>query len=169
MRRVVGGVLALLPVLGLALWLARRAPESMPSRGGAGTALLSHLVPGESVPERAAAVPSPSVSSVPGQDEVEACGGRWIKLAKDGSLDRAALERSAQLPQARARLLDELRADPRELAQAAAVWLGMVHAQAARAADPEPACENPDCVQARYEATGQPGPRCARAPGQHDA
>lgn len=62
----------------------------------------------------------------PGADEIEVCAGAWVKVMADGALDQADLDRATRLPQARARIVAAMRADPSDLAQAAALWLTMM-------------------------------------------
>ena len=59
-------------------------------------------------------------------DEIELCGGLWVKTKPDGNIDEDDFSLVVRLPEARARLLDELRADPSEFARAATIRLGLV-------------------------------------------
>ena len=63
-------------------------------------------------------------------DEIQVCGGGWVRVQADGALDEADLERATRLPEARARIVAALRADTSDLAQATALWLAMMAAGA---------------------------------------
>lgn len=69
-----------------------------------------------------------------GSDEIELCGGLWVKLKDDGNVDEDDLRRVVRLPEARAQLIAALGADTGEFARAAAVWLGLVGSDADRVA-----------------------------------
>ena len=87
------------------------------------------------VAEATAPVPTESPEATPhGSDEVELCGGLWVKLKDDGNVDDDDLRRVVRLPEARAQLIAALRADASELARAAAVWLGLMGSEADRLA-----------------------------------
>jgi hypothetical protein len=80
---------------------------------------------------RAEAVASAAASPVanaaaPGEGDIELCGGAWVKANADGSFDRTDFDRTARAPEVRARIVAALRADPSELAQAAAAWFATV-------------------------------------------
>lgn len=66
--------------------------------------------------------------------EVQMCGGRWVRTNADGSPVESLETTSPQFPQARQRLADMLRADHRDAAQAAAIWVAMLDAQRRRTA-----------------------------------
>lgn len=77
--------------------------------------------------QTAAVLPAaPPASAAHGAGEIELCGGMWVKTGPDGSIDEDDFNRVADLPAARARLLDALRADPGEFARAATIRLGLV-------------------------------------------
>jgi hypothetical protein len=61
-----------------------------------------------------------------GEGDIELCGGAWVKANADGSFDRTDFDRTARAPEVRARIVAALRADPSELAQAAAEWFATV-------------------------------------------
>ena len=82
-------------------------------------------------PTEMSALSVPASSGLPtpaahGSDEIELCGGVWVKAAPDGSVDAEDLARVTRLPELRARLIDSLRADSSEFAQAASVLLGLI-------------------------------------------
>jgi len=81
-----------------------------------------------------ATAPEPPATASHGSDEVELCGGLWVKLKDDGSVDDDDLRRTVRLPEARARVIEALRADSSELARAAAVWLSLSGSDADRLA-----------------------------------
>ena len=55
----------------------------------------------------------PSATALHGSDEVELCGGLWVKTTPDGSIDDEDFKRVVRLPEARASMLDSLRTDSR--------------------------------------------------------
>lgn len=71
-----------------------------------------------------------SAAGLRGVDEIQICGGAWVKTQSDGSLDDADIERATRLPQARLRVVAGLKSDKSELAQAAALMLEMATAGA---------------------------------------
>lgn len=140
---VAAGVLLLLLLLPL-LWFAgpvgddREASDLKPVALSPWPtdAVLQPPLPA-SAPAAALNPPSPSDERAPGVDEIQLCGGAWVKVQADGALDQADLERATHLPQARARISAALRADTSDLAQATALWLAMLAggADAPRARD----------------------------------
>jgi hypothetical protein len=68
-----------------------------------------------------------------GVDEVQVCGGAWVRAQPDGSIDRAEFERAAQLPQWRERILATLQSSAGELARASFVLLATPDADRADA------------------------------------
>ena len=79
---------------------------------------------------------APAVSAQASNEtgDVQMCGGHWLRTNADGSPIEYPDLRSPQFPQARKRLADLLRADQREVAQAAAIWVAMIDADRRRAA-----------------------------------
>ena len=69
-------------------------------------------------------------ASLHGADEIQICGGGWVKTQADGSLDQADIERATRLPEARLRVVAKLKSDNSDLAQAAALMLEMTAAGA---------------------------------------
>ena len=61
-----------------------------------------------------------------GPDEVQVCGGAWIKFESDGSFDQAEFERATQLPRARAAILAKLNAEPDEMTRLAGVLMAAI-------------------------------------------
>lgn len=89
----------------------------------------------------AAVGPAPTVRALPATapasaetGEMQMCGGRWVRTDADGSPIESQEVKSPQFPQARQRLADILRADHRDVAQAAAIWVAMLDADRRRAA-----------------------------------
>ena len=82
-----------------------------------------------------------------GSDEIELCGGLWVKAKPDGSVDDVDLARVTHLPEARARLIDDLRADTSEFARAAAVLLALAGSDYTRLAtgDAAVSCSGAEC------------------------
>jgi len=133
--------------------------------------IRSGRVRGEAVPPVAAAPASPaaptelSAASVPasseasttaahGSDEIELCGGVWVKAAPDGSVDAEDLARVTRWPELRARLVDRLRADSSEFARAASVLLGLIGTDDTPVAtgDSASACAGVECETSRRAA-----------------
>lgn len=113
--------------LAVALWVYRAqrpltepAPPAQAAGAAAPAPAASSGVDGAALP-----VPATEPATAHAGDEVELCGGVWVKLKPDGAIDEDDLQRVARLPEARTRLIDELRADPSEFARAAAIWLGL--------------------------------------------
>ena len=88
-----------------------------------------------------ARAPRPIAIEARGPDEVQVCGGAWVRARPDGSLDSREVMRAAAPPAARERVLAALRNDPGELAHAAALLL--------TAREPAPPCETAECAAAR--------------------
>ena len=94
-------------------------PAPAPARAASAASLHAAAV----APVLPAALP---VSAAHRADQIELCGGIWVKTGPDGRIDEDDFNRVADLPGARARLLDALRADPGEFARAATIRLGLV-------------------------------------------
>lgn len=67
--------------------------------------------------------PTRSPPADPHADEVQVCGGAWLRTKPDGSVDEDDLTRATDAPDARQRVVAALRAQPSELAHAAALLL----------------------------------------------
>ncbi len=86
-------------------------------------------------------------------DEIELCGGLWVKTKPDGNIDEDDFKRVARLPEARARMLDELRADTGEFARAAAIQLALQGSEPAPLPEGVTTCEPAQCeAQRQYAA-----------------
>ena len=119
-------------------------PESRGSRasvplGGAAAATASERAP-----------PQPPATPVLARDldEVQVCGGAWVKRLPDGAPDSADIERATGQPEARGLVIAALRADSRELAQATALWMDMLGdstPQRLIALAPSNGCTDPAC------------------------
>ena len=70
--------------------------------------------------------------SVHGDDEIELCGGLWVKATPEGLADEDDLRRVTRLPELRGRLIDELGSGSSEFARAAAIWLRLAEGATAR-------------------------------------
>lgn len=81
------------------------------------------------------AVAEPSADTVTpegparGADEIQVCGGAWVKANPDGSFDQTEFERATQLPAMRARVLTNMQASGSEFARASALLLEMLHTE----------------------------------------
>jgi hypothetical protein len=86
-------------------------------------------------------------------DEIELCGGLWVKTKPDGNIDEDDFKRVVRLPEARARMLDELRADTGEFARAAALRLAPIGSEPPSLPDGATRCEPAQCeAQRKYAA-----------------
>ncbi|HEY8708851.1 MAG TPA: hypothetical protein VIM34_12725 [Burkholderiaceae bacterium] len=93
------------------------------------TATRSHDGAGVSIApkeqEASVGTSTESQKSAPHADEVQVCGGAWVRTQGDGSIDQGDLIRATNEPDARKRVVAALRAEPSELAHAVALWLEM--------------------------------------------
>ena len=97
---------------------ARPATATRPQDGaGASIAPKAH--------EASVGAPTRSPPVEPHADEVQVCGGAWVKTQGDGSIDQGDLIRATNEPDARKRVVAALRAEPSELAHAVALWFEM--------------------------------------------
>ena len=97
---------------------ARPATAARPQDGaGASIAPKAH--------EASVGAPTRSPPADPHADEVQVCGGAWVKTQGDGSIDQGDLIRATNEPDARKRVVAALRAEPSELAHAVALWFEM--------------------------------------------
>lgn len=94
----------------------------------------------------------PSAAAPHGSDEVELCGGVWVKLKEDGTIDDDDFKRVVRLPEARARMLDALRAESSEFARAAAIRLALIGSEPPPLPDGATTCEPPQCEARRQYA-----------------
>jgi hypothetical protein len=91
-------------------------------------------------------------SQLHGVDEVQMCGGAWVRTTADGSLDQDDFSNATRLPQARARILSTMRSGGGDLGRAAAQLLSMIELedQRSRAMNELPmACEGSECETAQ--------------------
>ena len=147
-RWALAGGGALLLALMLAFWWAgRSAASAAPPPVALAKIPVGHdLAAAVPSPLPRPAAPSPAPSR--GADEVQVCGGAWVRLQPDGTPDLADIERATGLPEARAKVIKALRADPRELAQATALWMTMRGDNAPQrlvALAPASGCTDPAC------------------------
>ncbi len=75
--------------------------------------------------EASVGAPSRSPPAAPHANEVQVCGGAWVRTQADGSIDPDELTRATDGPDARQRVVAALRAQPSELAHAAVLWLAL--------------------------------------------
>jgi hypothetical protein len=130
-------VLASVLLLMAVLWWDTRGVGELPA---AGPEFAAAPVPSIGIPSAgplihtepaAAAIPArQGEKRLPEVDEIEVCGGAWVRVQADGVLDQADLDRATRLPQARARIVAALRAGASDLSQVAALWLTMMSAGA---------------------------------------
>lgn len=125
-RRVIGAVLVLALVLamGTALWLMRRAAAPAPANRGVWAAVLAGATAARgSTPEAAAVAASGRAAAGYGPNEVEICGGIWIKPDAAGEVDEAEVNRLTRVDELRARVRDGLAADGSDFTRAALLRL----------------------------------------------
>lgn len=158
-----GVVAALVVVAGVMGWwcLPGRAPQVPVPRSA--TPSFPWLVataggPASPLPPSASA----PASAVHGPGEVQVCGGAWLTLDADKSVDYAELSRALGADSAGDRLLAALHADPGVRAQGVALYLDYVKgwrlAGAARAS-----CDGDDCAsRPRVEPAVNPADALAR-------
>ena len=130
-----GTLLSLLLALLLwALWPAAGAGDSAPKFASLAVSPLRAMF--------SAVPPQPSVPTAPGSaippgldaersdagEQMQLCGGAWVKVGSDGTLDQADLERAARLPEVRQRILAAMRADASDAARAVSLWVVMLSA-----------------------------------------
>ncbi|MEP6875705.1 MAG: hypothetical protein ABI887_15200 [Burkholderiales bacterium] len=86
-----------------------------------------------------------------GADEIELCGGLWVKTRADGNIDDDDFKRVLRLPEERARMLEALRAESSEFARAAAIRLALIGSEPPPLPEGATTCEPAQCeVQRRY-------------------
>lgn len=116
----------------------------------------AEAVPAASPPDAPVHAPPEStdlpVAAVHGSDEIELCGGQWVKAKPDGSIDDEDFARVVRLPEARARVIDDLRADTSEFARAASIQLTLVGSDPASPA----VAEERDSLARMAATTGDP-------------
>lgn len=120
-----------------ALWWATRRVGDLPADGPESAAAPASSIGASSqgpLPDTqrvASVIPArQGEQRLPEVDEIEVCGGAWVRVQADGVLDQADLDRATRLPQARARIVAAMRVDAGDLSQVAALWLTMMSAGA---------------------------------------
>ena len=124
--------IALLGALVAALWLAFVIVERgghRPDGARPDMAMRPRDDARASIPPKAheasVGAPTSSLPAEPHADEVQVCGGAWVRTQADGSIDPDELTRANDGPDARQRVVAALRAQPSELAHAAVLWLAL--------------------------------------------
>lgn len=130
---VLAGVLLLMALL---WWSTRRAGD-LPAAGRESAAAPAPTVgasvqaPLPDTQRDAVVIPAHQAEQrLPEVDEIEVCGGAWVRVQADGVLDQADLDRATRLPQARSRIVAAMRADAGDLSQVGALWLTLMSAGA---------------------------------------
>lgn len=130
-------VLASVLLLMELLWWATRGVGELPAAGPESAAAPTPSIrpssqgPLPDTQRSAAVIPArQGEKRLPEVDEIEVCGGAWVRVQADGVLDQADLDRATRLPQARARIVAAMRVDASDLSQVAALWLTMMSAGA---------------------------------------
>ena len=120
---------ALVAVLWLAFVIVARGGNGPDGARPAATVTRPHDGAGASIAPKAheasVGAPTRSPPADPHADEVQVCGGAWVKTQGDGSIDQGDLIRATNEPDARKRVVAALRAEPSELAHAVALWFEM--------------------------------------------
>ena len=119
-RWAIGLACAFAVALGLLFVVAARPVDVVVARAAPAIVETATLA-ASPVPQ----APAPAAFRAHGADEIQVCGGAWLKAEADGSFDAADLERATRFPQARQRTLAALRSNADEFARAAALWLEM--------------------------------------------
>ena len=114
-------------VVGLAVLfvVAARSVEAPRTLDAAAAVPIEETVAMEQAPAVELRAPLAAMADVRGADEVQVCGGAWVRTLPDGSLDPAAFARAAHLPETIARVRARLSASPDEFARAVALALEM--------------------------------------------
>jgi hypothetical protein len=131
----------------VALWFVRTPLVSTDDVPASDAPALSNAAP-DSVAVDAMALGVAAASpgwAEHGADEIELCGGLWVKTKPDGNIDDDDFKRVARLPEARARMLDALRADPGEFARAAAIRLALIGSEPPPLPEGVTTCEPAQC------------------------
>jgi hypothetical protein len=92
------------------------------------------------------------VSQLHGADEVQMCGGAWVRTTADGLVDQRDFLNATRVPQLRARILSNMNSSEGEVGRAAAQLLSIIELQDqhSRAMNELPmACEGGDCETAQ--------------------
>ena len=113
------------------------------------------------------------MQSVPahGPDEVQICGGAWVKLQADGAPEYDDLARAAGLPEAREQTIAALRAHPDALSRATGLWLEMSGSSHRKAAllTAAAGCDSVECPAARQVTQQGAQPADPEVAGLRDA
>ena len=161
---------------GSALMLAFVWPTQDRSAGGSLAAVSRASVRSGLVtaaPAPASAPRSEAMHPVPahGPDEVQICGGAWVKPQADGAPEYDDLARAAGLPEARERTIAALRANPDALSRATGLWLEMNGSSDRKAAllTAAAACDSVECQVARQVTQQAAQPADPEVAGLRDA
>jgi hypothetical protein len=155
-RWAIAGACLIAAVMALMFVVITRSAETVVTQAAGGVAGTGGVLPLTTLAEPAA-MPVPeaaarAVSDVRGADEVQVCGGGWVKVAPNGVYGPEDFQQAAGYARSRERVLANLRADPSELARAVSLMLAMVDTQenARRAArDSSGACPAAGCEISR--------------------
>lgn len=111
---------ALLAALVVGVWFLRAVERVEPSSANVPRTdeVIAASEPALALLAAAATSASGASGAVHGADEIEVCGGQWIKTRPDGEIDFDELKRAGRLPEVRARLVGNLRTAPDEYARA---------------------------------------------------
>lgn len=149
--QALGGLLLLALIGAVIWWLGSRVERSVAAEAAvASVAPPPGAVDAEpAAPQAEADVPLAN-STARHDDEIEICGGTWIKPDAEGHVDDADLARAINLAEARQRLLTSLRANAGDFSRAAALWFGMMDTPAQRSAlfGVVGDCDTPECLAA---------------------
>lgn len=116
------------------MWLAPDPSASGPPAAAPPASVRLRLATDAPAPEVAPCSEAMGPTPAHDPDEVQICGGAWVRLQADGMPDPADLTRAAGLPEARQQTIAALRAHPDPLSRASGLWLEMVGSSDRKAA-----------------------------------
>jgi hypothetical protein len=125
-RWVMGAGCALVAVIALLFVVFSRPGEPAVVAVTAGAAPVFELPLVDAPPQSTAAPSAVESAEGHGPDEVQLCGGAWVRMDPDGTMNDADFERAAHDPKARERILSSMRASGSEFTRASALVLEML-------------------------------------------
>ena len=129
-RWVLGACCSVVVVIAL-LFVVFGRPEAPDARvvAAAAAPIVEAATFDVALPEPMLAASATADADAHGTDEVQVCGGAWVKTEADGSLAAAEIERATNAPQTRERIVASLRASGSEFSQASALLLEMLRSE----------------------------------------
>jgi hypothetical protein len=132
-RWAIAGACAIAAVMALMFVVITRSVETGAPQEPGPLANNRAVLPLTTLAEPAAApvpeAPPRALSEVRGADELQVCGGGWVKMQANAIYGPEDFGLAAGYAQARERVLANLRSDPSELARAVTLMLAMINTQ----------------------------------------